>query len=127
MKRKTNTLLKTCIDVPPYHASYWLIVAKDAYRARAEMSHIFGDWEIKDMSFTACHCYTFGGTSGLFFHERWLTHEHIAHEIFHAAHRILQWAGAQFDVANQEPHSHMMGWLAGKTYAALKKAGLRIR
>lgn len=126
MSRKTkNILLKTRMEVAPYGGTFHLVVAEDAPRARREMDHIFGVWD--DTEFTALHSYNHAGHSGLFFYARWLTHEHIAHEVFHAAHRILHWAGLRFDICNQEAHSHMQGWLTKQVYAAIKKAGLTVQ
>lgn len=54
------------------------------------------------------------------------THNTIAHEVFHAACRMMEEAGVVLTPDNHEPHAHLVGHLAGLTYNALKDWKYRI-
>lgn len=63
----------------------------------------------------ACH----GFRIGLFFEREELCHDLIAHEVFHATHRVLERAGVAFGIHNHEPFAHLNGWLTGLVYRDL--------
>lgn len=56
-----------------------------------------------------------------------LSHNLIAHELFHCTHRILQDTGDTFSSEHHEPYSYLNGWLTGWVHKQLTKAKLRVK
>lgn len=57
-----------------------------------------------------------------------LNHEIIAHEIFHATHRILEYvtSEAKFRRNEDEPYAYLCGYLTREVYRQLKKWKLKV-
>jgi hypothetical protein len=105
--------------VPIYNATLWLIVAKDISKARKKMEFAFGPAPQED--YDALCCYN-GYRYGLFFTpESSQDVDTIAHEIFHLTHRILDWAGTNFDKAHHEHAALLNGYLTKLVNKELNK------
>lgn len=96
--------------VPIFDADLWLIVADDIYAEREKMCHLFGKsptptyWGL---------CSSNGrGDVAVFLKRAESTDKIVAHEVFHATHRILQWAGYKFSPNNHEPAALLNGYLS---------------
>ena len=96
--------------VPIYDADFWLIISDDIYDERAKMSDLFGDppsptyWGL---------CSSNGrGDVAVFLKRSRITSRLVAHELFHATHRILQWIGWEFSPNNHEPAALLNGYLS---------------
>lgn len=63
----------------------------------------------------------------VFFDRVDLGHDVIAHEIFHATHRLLDYAGVKHDEDHHEAHAHLCGSLTRLVYQDLKLWGERIK
>jgi len=50
-----------------------------------------------------------------------LSHDTIAHELFHVTHYILSRANVRLTKRSDEAHAYLAGFLAGETYKSLKK------
>lgn len=60
-------------------------------------------------------------------HRPSLCHEVIAHECFHATHRIMEWCGARMHKKEHEAHAHLCGAISEIVYCDLKQWGCRIK
>lgn len=56
-----------------------------------------------------------------------LTHEVINHEIYHATHRIAEFAGVKHSFDNDEPFAYLCGYISEFVYGKLKQWGLRVK
>ena len=45
----------------------------------------------------------------------------IAHESFHAAYEILNWAGVKVDVEHQEAFAYMLTWVVDEVHKTVKQ------
>lgn len=52
--------------------------------------------------------------------------ELVSHELDHAVFECLSACSIKFDKDNQEIHAYYLGWLVGKVFANLLKAGVKI-
>lgn len=64
---------------------------------------------------------------GVFLERGKIDHNLIAHEAFHATHRLMDWAGVRFDIENQEPYSHLNGYINQLIYQDLHKWKIKIK
>lgn len=111
--------------IPMYSVRLLIVVTDDMERSRLARNNPFGE-PVDDHSYTGLCAYN-GFRVGLFFERMELCHELIAHEIFHAAHRVLERAGVQFGIHNHEPFAHLNGWLTGLVYSELALMGERVK
>jgi hypothetical protein len=102
--------MKIKIKIPIYDVLLWLIVDKDIYSERKKMEDIFGP--VPTTGFDALCSYSdFSHHFGLFFKIDKVTINHIAHEVFHLTHRILDWANCAFDMDHQEQGALLNAYL----------------
>ena len=103
--------MKKRFAIPIYKAEVWLVVAEDMVAARKKMVDLFGDLPT-DMEDAAAICsYDGSGRVGLFFAQEELCVEVIAHEVFHATHRLLDWAATNFDKDHHEHAALLHGYI----------------
>lgn len=101
-----------------FHVPIWdvylhVVVARDPVQARVKMNRIFGEWDDKD-DFYGLLCWK-GRQFGLFLETK-PSLELVAHEVFHATHRILERAEANFDAAHHEQAAYLHGWLMERVW-----------
>lgn len=63
----------------------------------------------------------------IIFDTHYLNHEIIAHECFHATHRILDYCCKEFRLKNHEEFAYLHGYLGKFVYNRLKKWKIRIK
>lgn len=56
-----------------------------------------------------------------------VTHEIIAHEIFHATHRILDWVGIEVTKKHHESAAHLNGHLNKLVYQDMKRWKIKVK
>lgn len=110
--------------VPVYSVRLLIVVTNDVEGSRVARNELFGE-PCDDHNWTGLCAYN-GFRVGLFFEREELCHDLIAHEVFHAAHRILERAGVAFGIHNHEPFAHVCGWLTGLVYAELARMKERV-
>lgn len=110
--------------VPMHSIRLLIVVTNDVGASRLRRNHLFGEPN-DDHNWTGLCAYN-GFRIGLFFERAELCHDLIAHEIFHAAHRILERNGVLFGLHNHEPFALLCGWLTGLVYAELSKMRERV-
>lgn len=102
--------------VPIHDVRLLIVVSNSVGASRSARNSIYGPY-------TADCCglcsWDEGFRVGLFFDRKFLCHELLAHEVFHATHRILQHQGTVFTPDNHEPFALLHGWLAAHTYRTL--------
>lgn len=111
--------------IPLYSVRLLIVVTNDVERSRIARNHLYGV-PCDDHSYTGL-CAWSGYRVGLFFDRAELCHDLIAHEVFHAAHRICERAGIAFSIHNHEPFAHMCGWLTGLVYRDLRLMGEHVK
>lgn len=106
----SRPVLKECFEVPIYDAKVWLIVTDSITRERKKWEREFGPWNETSEYNGLC---SYNGRRVGIFIDREHTDEIglIAHEVFHATHRILDWVGVEFSVNNHEPFAYMNEYL----------------
>lgn len=103
-----------------------IVVTNDVERSRVARNRLFGEPCDDHSSWTGL-CAYHGFRVGLFFEREELCHDLIAHEVFHATHRILERSGVAFGLHNHEPFAHVCGWLTGLVYGELARMGERVK
>lgn len=103
------------LDIPIYNAVVWIIVVDDISKERKEWEYLFGAAP-KLEDYDALCSYSGGHCFGLFFERKYITLKTISHEIFHLTHRILDWAGANFDSTHHEQGALLNGYLTEMVY-----------
>lgn len=54
-----------------------------------------------------------------------VTHETIAHEVFHATHRLMHFTNTKFSIVHDEPFAYLCGYIADLIYQDLNEWGIR--
>ena len=118
---------RTIIEVPLYGARVVLSVSDDVQAARAKEDEMLGKAP-EEIWLARCGglCSWWGLDFGLFFDRDTITHGALAHEIFHATHRILETVGVHFSSDNHEPFTYLCQNLTEQIYWRLHKAKLRL-
>lgn len=117
-------VLSVAVNIPIYDGTISLNLSEDVNRARLEESADFGEWHpIEGLDGL---CASAIGRFGLFFDRRYLSCDTVAHEIFHATHRIMQSYGIRFDADNHEAFAYLNGWLTKWVYSQLADWEVRI-
>ena len=109
----------TQFTVPLYGAVVYVVVSKDICKARKKYNKLFGG--ILDGDCAALCSYSSNGNFGLFFDSNALTLTKVAHEVFHLTHRIMDWAGCNFDPAHHEQGALLHGWLMNKVNSIIRQ------
>lgn len=102
--------LKLKLAIPIYDVTLYLVVTPNLGRERKKMKNLFGPGPEADEWDAVCShsgCSTFG----LFFNVKTVTLKVVAHEVFHLTHRIMDWAGANFDKEHHEQGALLHGYL----------------
>jgi len=63
----------------------------------------------------------------LMFDRRYLDHNLIAHECFHATHRIADYCGLPFRISKHEEFAYLNGFLQNFVYNQLKQWNIRVK
>lgn len=101
--------MKTKHSIPIFDATLWIFVSKDIECERKKMSRYFGTSPIAH-DYNAL-CSSGGSQFALFFEPKAVTTKIIAHEVFHLTHRIMEWAGTNFDENHHEQGALLCGYL----------------
>jgi hypothetical protein len=110
--------------IAPYGVKLWVVFAPDISPARRRFDWAFGSYDGENCSGL---CAADGSRYGLFFSTKWLSHDVIAHEVFHATHRILEWTETMFTPSVHEPYAYLCGHLTELVYVEARKQKARIR
>jgi hypothetical protein len=114
---------KTSYTLIPVHSvRFLLVVSNSVVESRASRRQMYGPYD------TPCCglCAWEGFRVGVFLDRSHLCHELIAHEVFHASHRVLQYQGTVFATDNHEPFALLHGWLTGHVYRELSRMDERV-
>lgn len=88
------------VTVPIYDVKLMIVVSDDPLRSRLRRSGYMGEHDGGEFSGQLEYR---GHRFLLTFERKYLCHELIAHEVFHATHRILEFCAVRFDQGNPEP------------------------
>jgi hypothetical protein len=102
--------MKKELHIPIYDAVLWLVVTDDIGAERKAMEHWFGPVPETDQYSALCS-YGRGHNFALFFEPSACTVNMVSHEVFHLTHRILDWAGMNFDRSHHEQGALLHGYL----------------
>lgn len=110
--------------IPLYYVDFTLVITGDIQRAHNRHKKILGEYEESgDTALSSCA----GSDFFVFLQFGRVCHGHIAHEIFHATHRILEWCAHDFSPKCHEPSAYLCEYLTKLVYADLAKWKLRIK
>lgn len=113
----------TCIEL--LDVRLWLFVGNGDELDVAIKGSRFG--EIKENSDGyAGRAFYKGSYFGIAIHRRELTHEVIAHEVFHITHAMWEFVGDKFSAKHHEPYSYLCGHITEWVYRQLKKARIKV-
>lgn len=101
--------MKKRFDIPIYDAVLWIVTTKSIAKERRKWEHVFGPSPASSDIAALCS-YGTGHTFALFFEPK-PDLKIVAHEVFHLAHRIMDWAGANFDGTHHEQGALLNGYL----------------
>lgn len=114
------TIHKELIEIPIYGSKVWLIVCTSITKERKKWEKTFGPWNETDEYNGLCS-YN-GRTVGIFIDLQHVDNIGlIAHEVFHATHRTLEWVGVEFSPNNHEPFAYMNEFLMEQIVPKLAK------
>lgn len=108
------------LTIPLYDAVVWVVVADDLGKERERWELLFGPAPDCD-NYQALCSYGPGHTFALFFERKSVSLKIIAHEVFHLTHRIMDWAGANFDARHHEQGALLHGYLMSTVLRAIPK------
>lgn len=114
MPKSPKLYLKKRYIVPIYNAKIWLVVCDNVKHERSKMDKVLGGPSLLDDDNYDGLCSSNYSYFALFFERGSLQSRAvnlIAHEIFHLTHRIIEWAGANFDEDNHEHGAILHGYL----------------
>jgi hypothetical protein len=122
--KNPNLNEKVSHKLVPVHSIRLLVVVTDNVRvSRSNRNAIYGPY---DVDCSGLCTWDEGYRVALFFTREYLCHELIAHEVFHATHRILQRQGVVFTPDNSEPFALLNGWLSAHVYREIGRMGEKI-
>jgi hypothetical protein len=110
--------------VPIYDREIYLAVADTTTEAARLVSPHFTVTE--PFSEAALTCWR-DTSFGLLFSTGALSHDIVAHEVFHATHCIMESTNDKFDSGHHEPYAYLCGWLTAWVYREFNKRKVRIR
>lgn len=106
------------IKVPIYDADVFIIVNSNIEKHRKNLSYLFGP--APSGNYNALCSSSGDGYFGLFFIPSAVNLQVISHEVFHLTHRILDWAGCNFDSTHHEQAALLHGYLMVEVCKKLK-------
>lgn len=103
----------------------WFVLTDNVGKSRASRSDVFGPWDGGDM--VGLFSYDHAGKFALFLRRGHITHGLIAHEIFHAAIRTLEYCEVTLPHGgSHEAHAYLCEHLTEIVYRDLKRWGENI-
>lgn len=105
--------------LPIYAGRVIFVVCTDIVKTRSRYSATFGPYDASTCA--ALSCYDHKGKFAIFLKGHAVTHELVAHEIFHLTHRIMEYCGHEITEHHHEPHAYLCGFLSERLYAKLKQ------
>lgn len=115
------------IKIPIFSGKLHLIVTTDLWKSRKRRDPIFGRAEPEHYADVPACLVRLRATYGLLFEFDVLTHETIAHEVFHLTQRVMQWHSVRVDPDNHEACAQFHGWATAWVYAQLGRLRLPVR
>lgn len=120
---KKALLMKSTTSMELYFVEITVFVARDPAAALSAVHLWAGDTRVEDFLGSALCAYRDHRFLMAFVE---LTHNTIAHEIFHCVHGIMERTGDKFTAEHHEPYAYLQGWIAEWVYSQLKKAKIRV-
>lgn len=115
--------IKRQLRMPLYSATVWVVLCDDIAVERSKFNDLLGEYDAHESETGLCSWRN--QHYALFFRRDQLCMNIVAHECFHAAHRISEWASLGFDSDHHEATALIMGWLVEHVVAITKpKPGL---
>jgi hypothetical protein len=122
--KKRDVLFYKTFWIEPQFVKLWVVVNDRPQKALREFKDIFGK---QRHNYAALHSWNNRGDFGIFFRKGLITTRYVAHEVFHATHRIMEFSGDDFAANHHEPYSHLNGYLSHIVTRAILKAGFKIK
>lgn len=103
--------MKRKLRLPMYDVTLWVVVVgKDFDKTYKPFQKFFGD--SPSGMFSAFCAYDYRSAMfALFFGRKGLTLNTVCHEVFHLTHRLMDWAGVDFDAVHSEHGAMLHGYL----------------
>ena len=96
----------------------WLVVTDHVGHARSQRDKVLGRGNGVD--YHGLSCWDEKGKFFLFFQRTAIDHQLIAHEVFHATHRMLEYCCHNLTPNAHEPHAYLCGFLTATVYRKLR-------
>lgn len=125
---QSGTVVKQLV-LPIFEARYFLVIADDIYAEREgeRWVELFGP-NCMGPGIDACvYRHDFKGRFAVFFRRGDVDSSTMTHEVFHLTHRILDWAGTNFDAHHHEHAALLNGYLNDQTMTFLLRNGINVR
>lgn len=101
---------KHWIEIPLYNGNLYVIDTKDVEQAVSDTQ----DAEYEITSSESCLISKRSGDFYLYIDLKDCSMGLLAHELFHATHRILEYFGVEFTSKNHEPFAYLMEYLVNE-------------
>lgn len=111
--------------IPIYDLRFWVGVSDDSKALRAKFDWAFGKRD--DANEFSGTCEYHRSKFAALFDAYDLSHELIAHEVFHITHRMIEYCGGNFSPNNHEPFAYLNGHLTQLVYGDIAKFKWPIR
>jgi len=110
------------ISVPIYNVDVFVIVSENAAALRSSKRWVALFGEAPEGEWNAlCSSGGPNGEIALFFKPEHLLSGLVAHEVFHATHRIMEWKGEPFDETKHEQGASLHEFLMGRVTYCLNR------
>ncbi len=120
---KTCDEVSTFIFIPIYDQSLELVVTKKLKWAERNRQKAFRINPGSGLGAVIYRKWRFA----LILEKDKISHELIAHEVFHATHRIMEYLGDKFTRRNHEPYAYLLGYLTREIYIQLCNWKLKVK
>jgi hypothetical protein len=112
--------MEKIFTIPLYDCILRIVVEKDIEQARKKFDSVYGTTTADN--YEGLCCWSGGHNFGLFFTPSAARSINvISHEVFHLTHRIMEWAGCNFDKEHHEQGALLNGYLMKLVVQALYK------
>lgn len=124
MREGNLTWKAKVFNIPIYDVKFGLVLTSEPerFRQRKSVKALFGEY--RGPAFDAMTC---SSTNDYLIIIKVASHRNIAHEVFHATHRIMEACSHELTTDSHEPHCYLAGHLTELVYRQLKAWKVRVK
>lgn len=127
MNRLNKTTRRGYFKVPIYNVWIDLIVCDSIPEERAKYNDVFRPVDVGSGVTAHFSVSDTGSIAAIFLKRKNLSHDNIAHEVFHATFRVLADKGENISIKHDEPAAYLCGFLTHSIYKILNRIGEKVK